>query len=81
MMAIGPPLPTCAVHKSGQLSEVLGTYDRTAAIAVFDPMYGPAVRCRRFRRSGGFAVLQRKFRDVRVMSEVQRRIARSSNSR
>ena len=33
----GPTLPTCAVHQSRQLSEVLRPASRTAAIAVFDP--------------------------------------------
>src|SRR5215813_11738769 len=38
-------------------------------------------RVREADRTGDLNACRRKFRDVRVMSEVQRRIARSSNSR
>ena len=35
--AIGPPLPTCAVHKVVGYLRYCGRASRTAAIAVFDP--------------------------------------------
>jgi hypothetical protein len=41
MSLLGPPLPTSEVHQSRQLSEVLGTCQSTATIAVFGPTQNP----------------------------------------
>jgi hypothetical protein len=64
----GPPRPWRAPGGAGPLSEEHRLPPRpTAACSTrrpLTPMYGPAVRRKRFRRSGGFAVLHQCIRPL-----------------